>query len=134
MEPFATFQREWPVIANAPWSAMALFASGLGIGWGAAWIHFRGRIETLDGRVKLKDDHLAALRGGIENAPNDEAAIIAAKAELAKQERLRIKQGEPLYLVADDGLTDTLQAKVRDRLDENHLDWIAPRSGRRPRE
>jgi len=109
MEPFDTYAREWPVIAHAPLSAVTIIMASLAAGAGLAAIHFRGRIETVRDRLKLRDEQLASLREKLQNAPNAEAALRAATAELEKQRRLAEKEKrnalEPrIRLSRDDGI------------------------------
>ncbi|MDB5496566.1 MAG: hypothetical protein JWP28_597 [Phenylobacterium sp.] len=119
MEPFDTYVREWPVISHAPLSAATIILASIAGGWGLAQLHFRGRLETLKERVQLRDDQLAALGDKLENAPNAEAALVAAKAELVKQSRL-----------TDKGKRGGYDDQLAQRLIENSLDWDAPRPNR----
>lgn len=73
------------ILAVMCWAALRWRYGGIIAGLG-------GTIEGLKERLALRDEQLTTLEKKIVDAPDAEAAVLAAKAELAKQHRLAMKE------------------------------------------
>jgi hypothetical protein len=106
MWPIDVIVREWPLIRDAPLDTFLLGLSGLLIGWGLAFLYFKGRLETASAQVQLRDDKLGDLKDKLAGEPAAQAAVIAAIAELTKQQRLAAKQAHQTDLAIRQGGVD----------------------------
>jgi hypothetical protein len=87
--------KEWQVIAQAPAVFTLSMTTSGAVVWIAARLYYAGRIESLDHRLKLKDDQLADYRNKLSGASPDEA-----KARLDALEN-QVRALSPRRLTAD---------------------------------
>lgn len=107
-----TLDAWWKVLNAAPHLSLMLIAVCIGLGYvGARW-RYAGRVETLEERLKLKEDTAADYKRKLDGATPDEARArmdaLEARLDVMGARRLLISQRRTMVDVLkapDDGIT-----------------------------
>ncbi len=62
MEPFETFQKEWPQVKAALWSFLTFLAIIAGALWTLIHFLYRNRLEQLSGTISYQEKEIERLR------------------------------------------------------------------------